>query len=432
MNVAQRVILLLLVVSLLAGLVWGETLYFRLAYLWGFLFFGGWLWSRLSLRGLRFSRSARALRAQVGQVFEERFEIFNPTRLPRLWLEIRDEAPLTGSKGSRVLTIIGGRQRRSYLARTRLTQRGVFPLGPTHLRSGDLLGIFPVHRTHPSEYSLLVYPMIADIRSFPNPPGLLSGGEALRRRTHQVTPNASGVREYAPGDPLNRIHWASTARRDKFMVKEFELDPLADVWIYLDGDSKVQTALPQPAISHEEDFWRRSVKIPLAPSTEEYGVSIAASLARFYLQHDRAVGLVSAAQYLTLIPPDRGARQLGKILEALALLRADGKLPLRGLVETQARHMTRGSTAVLITPMVYDELTLIVDYLSRRGMRPVVVLLDAESFGGKQGSLYLSEKLMTLGAPVCRVVKGDNLELALSPRSSSLAAPAASIGEATG
>jgi uncharacterized protein (DUF58 family) len=67
--------------------------------------------------------------------------------------------------------------------------------------------------------------MMFNIHSFPLPSGLLSGGEALRRRTHQITPNAAGVRDYAPGDPLNRIHWISTARRRRLMVKEFELDP---------------------------------------------------------------------------------------------------------------------------------------------------------------------------------------------------------------
>jgi uncharacterized protein (DUF58 family) len=62
----------------------------------------------------------------------------------------------------------------------------------------------------------------------------VTGGDALRRRTHYITTNASGVRDYAPGDPFNRIHWKSTARKDRLIVKEFELDPLADVWLILD------------------------------------------------------------------------------------------------------------------------------------------------------------------------------------------------------
>jgi len=57
------------------------------------------------------------------------------------------------------------------------------------------------------------------------PPANLPGEGRFRKRTHYVTPNASGVREYAPGDSFNRIHWRSTARTGEIMVKLFELDP---------------------------------------------------------------------------------------------------------------------------------------------------------------------------------------------------------------
>ncbi len=417
MTAAQRVVLLLLAFSLVAAAATGGVLYIRLAYLWGMLFVGGWLWSAVSMRGLHFERSARSLRAQVGQVFEERFDIHNNSRLPHLWLEVRDESALPGAKGSHVLTLIEARQGRSYLARTRLRQRGAFPLGPTVLASGDLFGLFPVRRSYTPSDTLLVYPMMAEISAFPNPPGLLPGGEALRRRTHQVTPNASGVRDYVPGDSFNRIHWASTARHNRLVVKEFELDPLADVWIFLDSSQEVQAALPLPAhASYAEDFWRPSVEIPLAPSTEEYGVSAAASLARFYLRRDRSVGLVSAGQYLTLVPPDRGARQLGKILESLAILRADGVAPMYGLLTTQAKHLMRGSTIILITPASHLELAGEVDQLVRQGLRPVVILLDAITFGGQNAIQPLEERFKLLGVPVCILSNGDHLGEKLSNR----------------
>ena len=415
MTTGQRVILVLLACSLVAGLATGTVLYYRLTFLWAVLFFGSWGWSAFSLRGIRFSRSARTLRAQVGQIFEERFDIHNPTFFPRLWLEVLDDSALPGTDGSRVLTMIQGRQSRSYLARTRLLNRGVFPMGPTVLSSGDLFGLFPTKITLPAQDTLLVYPMIVDVRDFPNPPGLLPGGEALRRRTHQITPNAAGVREYMHGDPLNRIHWVSTARRGRMMVKEFELDPLADVWIFLDTESAVQCAKPQPEPDYyARDFWQRHTKITLAPSTEEYGVTIAASLARDYLRRGRAVGLVGAGQHLALIAPDRGGRQLGKILEALALIRADGIIPLRGLVETQVKHMVRGSTVVLITPAVKKEIAILVDYLVRRGMRPVVVLLEAVSFGGQPGTEGLLTSIKMLGVTTRMVSCGVDLEQALS------------------
>ena len=83
-------------------------------------------------------------------------------------------------------------------------------------------------------HRIIVYPPTVPIHRFATPIGTLSGGEAVRRRAHFVTTNAAGVRDYQPGDSFNRIHWRSSARRDRLMVKEFELDPLADVWIFLD------------------------------------------------------------------------------------------------------------------------------------------------------------------------------------------------------
>ena len=415
MPVARRIVFILFIFSLLAGAITGGNIFYRLSYLWIFLFLGGWLWARISLQGVNIKRSARSLRAQVGQIFEERFDVQNNNRLPRLWLEIRDESNLPGSRGSRVLTLIRGREGRSYLVRTRLVQRGVFTLGPTSMTSGDIFGLYLKNNSTPALESLLVFPTMVNILNFPNAPGLLPGGEALRRRTTQITPNAAGVREYAPGDALSRIHWLSTARRDKIMVKEFELDPLADVWIFLDAERSVQAALPHPPPSAQvDDFWRGFVTIPLAPTTEEYGVSIAASLARHFLRKSRAVGFVSAGQQLALLPPDRGGRQLGKILEALALLKAEGEMPLRGLVETQARHLPRGSTAILITPSVRDDTVLVADYLGRRGLRPVVVFLDAASFGGESGTPALIEQIRILGIPTRRIANGDDLGQTLS------------------
>jgi uncharacterized protein (DUF58 family) len=414
---SPRVVLVLFGLSLLALAATNLPVYTRLGYLWGFLLVGSWSWSALALRGVRLQRDARTQRAQVGQIFEEQFEIQNDSPLPRLWVEVRDQSSLPGTRGSRVLTMIGGRQRRSYRTRTRLVQRGVFSLGPTVLASGDIFGLFPVDRTVSSGSSLLVYPTMVEVRAFPSPPGLLPGGEALQRRTHQVTPNASGVRDYVHGDSLSRIHWLSTARRDRLMVKEFELDPLAEVWILLDAARIVQASLPySPPAQASDALWRSWAEVELPPSTEEYAVSIAASLGRYFLRRRRAVGLVSygQSQSPSVLPPDRGGRQLGKMLEALALLRADGDLPISALATAQAQHLTRGSTVILITPSVQEEMALAVDTLLQRGLRPVVVLIDAASFGGSPGTTDLAGAIAALNVPVCQVANGADLGAVLS------------------
>ena len=417
MTVSARIVIILLIVSLLAGIFSGVQLYFRLAYVWGLLLLVSWFWSRHILRGVKMVRKARTTRAQVGQILEERIEIDNPGRLPRLWLAISDSSSLPGSQASRLFPLVEPRRGRTYLSRTRLLKRGVYPLGPTTLESGDPFGIFPVERVYEASESLLVYPLLIDIHGFPSPAGILSGGEALRRRTPQVTPNAAGVREYEPGDPLNRIHWMSTARRNRLITKEFELDPQSDVWIFLDALRIGQASLPFSWPDKlKEDLWKHKFEFTLPPSTEEYGVSIAASIARYFLTLDRSLGFVCAGKSLTLIPPDRGGRQLAKILEALALVRTVGTLPLWGLIDIQSQHLARGSTIVLITHSVKKEILLTSDFLTRRGLRPVVVLIDAASFNGPAGMDEIADGLRSMNVPLTIVRNGDDLGKILSFR----------------
>jgi len=409
-----RVILGLLAFSLFGFVTSGQSIYARLSYLWVFLILGNYLLARIALRGIEVNRKARLVKAQVGEIYEENFEVHNRARFPRIWVEIRDHSGLPGARGSRVLSLIGPRKTRSYVSRTRLAQRGAYPLGPTELRSGDPFGLFPVSRTFPTQQTLTVYPRLVEVNSFPSPPGLLPGGEAIRRRTHQITPNAATVREYATGDPLNRIHWTSSARRDRLMVKEFELDPLAEVWLFLDAEQQSQASLPYtPETDAGSILLSDKVDNRLAPDTAEYAASIAASLARYFLRQRRSVGFMAAGSSLDVLPADRGGRQLSKLMERLALMRADGDVPYTGFVSSQARYLTRGSTVILITPAPSDEIALLVDQLLRLGLRPIAVLLDASTFDGEEGSPALASAVGSLGVPCILIREGQDVAAAL-------------------
>jgi uncharacterized protein (DUF58 family) len=413
------VVVFLLIICIIAANipVLGETqLYYRLTYVWAILLSGSWLWSLFSLRRLRLVRQARTRRQQVGQVFEERLEILNESRLLRLWVEIHDESSLPGSAASRVLTMIGGRQSRSYLAYTWLNSRGLFKLGPTKLISGDIFGLFRATREISTNENLLVVPYMVDLVTFPSPHGLLPGGKAVRQRTIDVTPYAAGVREYVPGDSLNRIHWPTTVRRDRLMVKEFDEDPRAEAWIFIDAQKDVHAVIPEeiPVIKGEFAWLlMRKVEVNLPSSTIEYSVSIAASIANFFVGQGQEVGLAYAGQVFTILTAERGERQMGKILENLALLQPEGDLPFLGLVTAQENHLAKGSTVVMITPSISEGIGLAANELSMRSMHPVVILIDPSTFGGVPGSMVLEANLQSQGIPVIRVSNHENLKSAL-------------------
>ena len=411
-------VLLILGVGAVGSVVNGADFYVRILYLGVLLIVLAWLLTIFSLRGIKVERRARSLRAAVGDIFEEHYEIINSSMIPKLWLEISNEAPIPHATGSRVITLLRGHQKRSYTARTWLTNRGGFVLGPTMLTSGDPFGIFRISKKIPATTSLMVLPMLVQVTEFLSPPGLLPGGKAIRSKSQDITPHAAGVRDYVAGDAVKRIHWPTSIRRNQLMVKEFEQDPQAEVWLFLDTYKGVHYAKPgeyndAPPIDDLFLLKRRKLKLP--PATLEYSITITASLAHYFLGQRRSVGLVSASGHTyKVIPAERSDRQEAKILEQLSFLEAESTFTLPTLVSAQMGQLPQGSSAILVTPTVSSELLLGVDSLQRRSLRPVVVLLMVNSFGTKMNNEDLAKSLVERNVPVCRVYCDADLSETLS------------------
>lgn len=414
-----RLVFLLGLACLIAALATGRDLFYNLTYLIAATILLSYLWTWTSIRWVRLSRYLWGKKAEVGKIYEERFVVHNTGFLPKLWLEIRDHSTLPDHHASRVINSFGARKERGWTVRTLCRQRGRFTLGPVTLTSGDPFGLFRMQRKLPQTSAIVVYPAIVELPFFATPSGHLPGGEALRRRTHYITTNVRGVRDYAPGDSFNRIHWLSTARKDRLIVKEFELDPMADVWLFLDMDRSVQAELKwEPIIEKREPalLWDRRPRLELIPSTEEYTVTIAASLAKHFIIRDRAVGLVTYAHQREVIPADRGERQLSKILEALAVLKSHGRIPLAQVLASEGIHLGRGTTVIVITPSPDKDWVITSRHLEQRGLQVIAVLIAPDSFGGKWGVEEVMAELTATGTPTYLVREGDDLAAVFSQR----------------
>lgn len=402
----------------LAALVTGRDLYYHLAYLCAITLLLSALWAWSATQGLRLSRYTRTSRAQVGRPLEERFSLRNTSWLPKLWVVVRDDSDMPNHHASRVIHNLKQRQEHSWTVRTLCERRGRFRLGPVVISSSDPLGLFEFQRRLPQTSSIVIYPATVPVRSFPEPVGSMPGGDALRRRTYHVTTNAAGVREYVPGDSFNRIHWSSTARRGRLIVKEFELDPLSDAWIFLDMERfahfEVPTDEAELAIRERKPWWTRVEQFQLDPSTEEYAVTAAASVAEFFIRRRRAVGLVAYGQRREVIQADRDERQLGKILDTLAALRAEGEMPFREVLSAEGGRLTRRTVVVAISPSVREGWVQTALFLDRAGLRVVTILVDAASFGGPLGADVLQERLLTAGGVAILLRNGDSLEEVLN------------------
>jgi uncharacterized protein (DUF58 family) len=401
-----------------AALATGRQLLFRLMYLMTAILLLSFLWTILNVYWVRLVRQTRSRRTQVGRLAEERFVVRNTGLFPKLWLEVRDASTLPAHRASRVVSSLAPRSYRSWLVRTRCLERGIFHLGPLSLASGDPLGLFRVERHLPATSTILVYPATVELPGFEPPVGTLPGGEAVRRRAQYITTNVAGIRDYAPGDSFNRIHWPSTARMRRVMVKEFELDPLADLWVILDMEGGVHVGqVDVEGASAFDALWGGGYKFQLAPTTEEYGVTAAASLCRHFLGLNRTVGLITyGAEGRRLIQADRGERQLNKVLEQLAIVRAGGRVSLEQLLAAEERLFGRNTTVVVITPSTSEAWVNPLRDLGRRGVRMMAVVLDAGTFGAAPPSLGVVSTLIANGVPCYTVKCGEPLGQALSRR----------------
>lgn len=381
----------LTIVVLAAALSGGWETMYRLFYAMAAMLVISLLWAWVNVRWTQVRYELKTPRVQAGGNAEESITIQNSSWLPKLWVEIRDDSTLFGRRGNGALSL-GGYERQTLILITPCERRGEFTIGPMSLISGDPFGLFKRRRKLLINEKVIVYPSVVPLFSFGQLPGDLPGGNVRGQRAYVTTPNASGVRDYRSGDAIRQIHWRSSARLRRLMVKEFDLDPLSESWLVLDLDMNAQAGLS-------------------LDSTEECGVTVAASLANYLLDQHREVGLVTQGH---TIVTDRGNRQLHKLLELLAVIHSRSTVPLEELVASEGARFTREAVVVIITPATDESALAAWQLLQARGLAAVAVLLDAQSYGKHESSAPLASLLQAHGIPTYVIRRGDDLAKALA------------------
>lgn len=409
-----RWLAVLAAIVVVAALATGNLLLLRLGYVLVAAVLVAFVLAWTSVRWVDVSRRTRARRTEVGGLCEESFGIANRTWLPKLWLEVQDHSDLPGHRASRVLSTLGPGREKTWAVRTRCRRRGIFTLGPLTLAGGDPLGMFRFERELRATAPFIVYPRTFELSGFDLSSGYLPGGPTARRRAQFTTTNVRGVRPYAPGDAFNRIHWRTTARRGRLYTKEFELDPIADVWLVLDLQREVQAGEPE-AFDEEAPvlMWTPGTDDRIPATTEEYVIAIAASLGRRFVDVGKSVGLIAYGQRRVLLQPDRGERQLSKLLANLAVLRATGQAGIAQVLSTEGNEFSRHMTVVVITPATTLRWVDALRELRFRGVGSLAVLVEASSFGGPTTSHGAIAALAAQSVPARVVRNGDDLAAAL-------------------
>lgn len=121
------------------------------------------------------------------------------------------------------------------------TRRGVFKTGSVDIINCCPLGLFERVKKFKSNEEVVIYPKIINVRS-----GWIkriAQKPTFTETSRVMTPSSiaamtRSLREYQPGDPLKYIHWPSSAKANKLLVKEFEIESKGSVIIALDSSNK--------------------------------------------------------------------------------------------------------------------------------------------------------------------------------------------------
>lgn len=388
-----------LVVALIAvvavtGAATGFALFFRLIYILALTAALAFVWNWLAVRGLDVRVERRTRRARVGDDVEERITIRNASAIPKSTLEVEDVTDMPGYSNGRAISL-PARGFRAWRTLAPARKRGVYKLGPVRVSNSDAFGLFRRDRDFGGQDDLVVYPRVHDLPEFAVPAGFLTGESRARRRSHDLTPHAASVREYAFGDGFSRIHWVSSARTGRLMSKEFDLALASDVWIVIDLHKDVQAG-------------------ELDESTDEYAVSIAASLAQKYLNAQLPVGVAAYGDERYLLPADVGAGQRDRIMETLARSKAEGAAPLEDVIAREERSWGTHTSVIVITPSHRPAWTTAARELGRRRVSVSAILVDGESFGGMFRTMDAVAPLLEAGVAPYAVRMGDSIPMALS------------------
>jgi uncharacterized protein (DUF58 family) len=352
--------LIVAVVLLVAAFSTGLGFLFYVVYL-GLLAIGGsYVLTRFGLADLEAGYRVDHRQGHVGDDMRTTYSISNASGLPKPWLEVYNPTDLPVPLPGRALSLRSWAQR-SWIAIVPLTRRGTFRIEPMVVRTGDPFGFFEAAASVGRPTVVTVFPRVLALPRWKLPNAFLEGTHSAPERTLQTTPLATTVRPYAPGDSFNRIHWRSTARLGEIQVKEFDLEQTADLWLFVDLESRVQTG--------EGDI-----------STVEEAMRAAASIAHDAILENRAVGLTTSGHRVVSIPADRGPRQRQKIMALLAAVEGDGRTPLAEVLLTGLPKLRRGMTAVIVTASRDRHWVRTLTSLRARGVAAAVVALDGASY----------------------------------------------------
>jgi len=114
------------------------------------------------------------------------------------------------------------------------SQRGIIPVGPATSAREDPVGLFRREATASTGCELIVHPRTVALEPFGS--GLLRDLEGLTTKDLSASDLAfHALRDYAPGDDRRHVHWRTSAKAGRLLVRQFLDTRRSSLCVVVDG-----------------------------------------------------------------------------------------------------------------------------------------------------------------------------------------------------
>lgn len=303
-----------------------------------------------------------------GATVHARLRVRTERKRPIHLLEIEDTFPPAATERIRHLArapFDASRPYEIHYAKRCVRCRGPYLIGPARLRASDPFGLFLQTHTAPVFTRLLVYPQAVEL------PALRVLGRGTLYHVGQETTSRAGqseefirLRDYRPGDPPAHIHWPSSARHDRLIIKRFQETVVTEATLFIDLSRVSRTGLGDQ-------------------TSTEWIVRCAASMATRAIELSHLVQVFAVGQEVEHMPLGGGYQHLIAILDRMALYRAEGRASFARQVGERAGVVKPGATVVVCAGATSLDLASIEKTIAAWadiGARVLIALVEERDF----------------------------------------------------
>lgn len=251
--------------------------------------------SRLWLAGIDCERGISSTMLQQGDEVYVTVTMTNRRGWPIPWIFFEDQHPPYFQRVGESALLLSLMPGRTAGIRYRLIcpKRGYHRIGPLLMETGDLFGLQKRFKTGTRQDYVSVLPTIAYIETFNINAKRPQGPMKTTHRIYEDPTRLHGIREYEPGDPLNRIHWKITASKGQLHTKIYEPTSVTGGTMILDLNEAAYQGDDAEARIELAVTVTASIAYLLQQSGEQTGMITnaidAAEIARYEVETQRAL-----------------------------------------------------------------------------------------------------------------------------------------------